>query len=98
MKNQSISKNIDWICVLIYSALVILGWLNIYSSSLSSLDGTYEKQLVFIVLTIPLILIIMAIDGKTYEKYASVFFILTIFSLLGLFVVGCCCGGGGGCC
>lgn len=88
MKNQSISKNIDWICVLIYSALVILGWLNIYSSSLSSLDGTYEKQLVFIVLTIPLILIIMAIDGKTYEKYASVFFILTLISLLGLFAFG----------
>ena len=88
MKNQSITKNIDWICVMIYSALVILGWLNIYSSSLSSLEGTYEKQLIFIVLTIPLILIIMAIDGKTYEKYASVFFILTIFSLLGLFVFG----------
>lgn len=88
MKNQSITKNIDWICVLIYSTLVILGWLNIYSSSLSSLEGTYEKQLIFIVLTIPLIFIIMAIDGKTYEKYASVFFILTLISLLGLFVFG----------
>jgi rod shape determining protein RodA len=88
MKNQSITKNIDWICVLIYSTLVIMGWLNIYSSSLSSLEGTFEKQLIFIVLTIPLIFIILAIDGKTYEKYASVFYILTLISLLGLFVFG----------
>ncbi|MDQ5930547.1 MAG: rod shape determining protein RodA [Bacteroidota bacterium] len=88
MKNQSITKNIDWICVLIYSILVIMGWLNIYSSSLSSLEGTFEKQLIFIVLTIPLIFIILAIDGKTYEKYASVFYILTLISLLGLFVFG----------
>ncbi len=88
MKNQSISKNLDWICVLIYSTLVIMGWLNIYSSSLSSIEGTYEKQLIFILLTIPLIFIIMAIDGKTYEKYATVFFGLTILSLLGLFIFG----------
>jgi hypothetical protein len=36
MKNQSIANNIDWISIIIYALLVILGWLNIYSSSLSS--------------------------------------------------------------
>ena len=34
MKNQSVRNNMDWIIVTIYSALVILGWFNIYSSSL----------------------------------------------------------------
>jgi rod shape determining protein RodA len=66
MKNQSIKKNLDWTCILIYSALVIMGWLNIYSS-LSSIEDTYQKQFLFILLTIPLIFI-MAIDGKFYEK------------------------------
>ena len=33
MKNQSVRSNIDWIIVTIYIVLVIMGWLNIYSSS-----------------------------------------------------------------
>lgn len=88
MKNQSISNNIDWICVIIYSLLVLMGWLNIYSSSLSSFEGTYEKQLFFIVLTIPLIFIVLSVDGKFYEKYASIIFGISLLSLAGLFVAG----------
>jgi rod shape determining protein RodA len=88
MKNQSITNNIDWICVVIYSLLVLMGWLNIYSSSLSSLEGTFEKQLVFIFLTIPLIFIVLSLDGKFYEKYASIIFAISLISLAGLFVAG----------
>ena len=88
MKNQSVKKNIDWICVIIYSALVILGWLNIYSSSLSSIEDTYQKQMIFIALTIPLIFIIVAVDGKFYEKYASIIFGVSLLSLAGLFLFG----------
>jgi rod shape determining protein RodA len=88
MKNQSVKKNIDWICVIIYISLVILGWLNIYSSSLSSMEGTSDKQLMFIVLTIPLIFILLYVDGKFYEKYASVIYVIGLLSLAGLFVFG----------
>lgn len=88
MKNQSISNNIDWICVIIYCLLVLMGWLNIYSSSLSSLEGTFEKQLIFIVLTVPLIFIVLSVDGKFYEKYSSIIFIISLLSLAGLFVAG----------
>ncbi|SEF44119.1 rod shape-determining protein RodA [Flavobacterium urumqiense] len=88
MKNQSIKNNLDWTCVIIYIALVIMGWLNIYSSSLSSMEGTSEKQLIFIVLTIPLIFIILSVDGKFYEKYASIIFGISLLSLAGLFVFG----------
>ena len=65
-----------------------MGWLNIYSSSLSSIEGTYQKQFVFILLTIPLIFIILAIDGKFYEKYASIIFVVSLLSLAGLFLFG----------
>jgi rod shape determining protein RodA len=88
MKNQSIKKNLDWTCVIIYTLLVIMGWLNIYSSSLSSIEDTYQKQLIFILLTIPLIFIILAIDGKFYEKYASIIFFISLLSLAGLFIFG----------
>jgi rod shape determining protein RodA len=65
-----------------------MGWLNIYSSSLSSLEDTYQKQFVFILLTIPLIFIILAVDGKFYEKYASIIFVVSLLSLAGLFLFG----------
>jgi rod shape determining protein RodA len=88
MKNQSVTNNIDWICIIIYAALVIMGWLNIYSSSLSSMDGTSDKQLIFIILTIPLIFIVLSVDGKFYEKYASIIFGISLLSLVGLFLFG----------
>jgi len=88
MKNQSITNNLDWISISIYITLVIMGWLNIYSSSLTTMEGTYEKQLVFIALTIPLIFIIISIDGKFYEKYASIIFGISLLSLVGLFAFG----------
>jgi len=88
MKNQSVKKNIDWICVIIYSVLVIMGWLNIYSSSLSSPEDTFQKQLIFIALTIPLIFTLVSVDAKFYEKYASVIYVIGLLSLAGLFVFG----------
>jgi rod shape determining protein RodA len=88
MKNQRLTNNIDWVCIAIYIALVLMGWLNIYSSSLSSTDGTAEKQFIFIVLTIPLIFILLYVDGKFYEKYASIIYGISLLSLVGLFAFG----------
>ena len=97
MKNQSVTNNLDWISIAIYITLVILGWLNIYSSSLSSVaqetsifDFTqiYGKQFMFIILTIPLILVVMSVEVKFYEKFSSVIYVIGLLSLAGLFVFG----------
>lgn len=97
MKNQNVTSNIDWISVIIYIALVTMGWLNIYSSSLSSnvdsnaiIDFTqiYGKQFLFIIFTIPLIFIILMVDAKFYEKFSIVIFIVSLVTLLGLFAFG----------
>ena len=97
MKNQSVTSNLDWVSVAIYIILVILGWLNIYSSSLSSsvedasiidFSQIYGKQLLFIFFTIPMIFIILSVDGKFYEKYSSVIFGISLVLLAGLFIAG----------
>ncbi|MGV3460382.1 MAG: rod shape-determining protein RodA [Flavobacterium sp.] len=95
MKNQSVSGNIDWICILLYAVLVIMGWMTIYSASLpetqtSLFDMTqiYGKQIFFIVLSIPLIFVVLTVDAKIYEKYALIFYGLSILLLAGLFVFG----------
>lgn len=95
MKNQSVRDNLDWITVLIYTILVLLGWFNIYSSSLSE-DSTsildisqfYGKQLVNIFLAVPLIIVILSVDGKFYEKFSSIIFGISLLLLAGLFVFG----------
>ncbi len=95
MKNQSVTSNIDWITILLFITLVIMGWLNIYSASLPleqtsifDISQIYGKQILFICLTIPLILVVLTVDAKIYEKYAFVFYIVGLVSLLGLFVFG----------
>lgn len=97
MKNQSVTNNLDWISVVIYIILVILGWLNIYSSSLSSIEEEtsifdfsqiYGKQFLFILFSIPIIFVVLSIDAKFYEKYSSIIFAIALVSLAGLFVFG----------
>ncbi|MEZ0006016.1 rod shape determining protein RodA [Flavobacterium sp. 28YEA47A] len=95
MKNQSVTSNIDWITILLFITLVIMGWLNIYSASLPleqtsifDISQIYGKQILFICLTIPLVLVVLTVDAKIYEKYAFVFYIIGLVSLLGLFVFG----------
>lgn len=97
MKNQNVTSNIDWISVVIYIALVTMGWLNIYSSSLSgTVDSNsiidfsqiYGKQFLFILFTIPLIFVILMLDAKFYEKFSIIIFLISLLTLLGLFVFG----------
>jgi rod shape determining protein RodA len=95
MKNQRTTTNMDWMVVTLYITLVIMGWLNIYSASLPltetsifDLSQIYGKQLLFIILSIPLIIVILSIDGKFYEKFATAIFIAALLSLAGLFVFG----------
>jgi rod shape determining protein RodA len=88
MSQKDTTNRIDWICFSIYVTLVIMGWLNIYSSSLSSTENTYEKQLIFIILTVPLLFVVLTVEAKIFEKYAVIFFIIAILSLIGLFAFG----------
>ncbi|HUH25327.1 MAG TPA: rod shape-determining protein RodA, partial [Flavobacterium sp.] len=95
LENQSVLANIDWLSIFLYTALVIFGWMNIYSASLPleatsifDLSQTYGKQMLFMMISIPVIIVILSVDAKMYEKYAIIYYILGIVLLLGLFVFG----------
>jgi len=95
MKNQKVTNNIDWISILLYSVLVILGWMTIYSASLPEQETSifdigqiYGKQILFIILSIPLIIVVLTVDAKIYDKYAFIFYGLALVLLMGLFVFG----------
>jgi len=87
--------NFDWISIALFLLLVVFGWLNIISASHngeinSYFDMTqpYGKQSVFILFTLALIVIILALDAKFYERFASIIYVVSILSLLGLFIFG----------
>ena len=76
-------------------ALVGIGWVNIYSASLNDsatdfwdFDQIYTKQLVWIMLSVVLVVFILALEAKFYERFSSVIYIVSLVSLLGLFLFG----------
>lgn len=95
MKTISVQKNLDWISILLYALLVIAGWFNIYSASLPlettsimDLNQIYGRQLMFIFLSIPFIILVLSIDAKFYEKYAIIFYVLGLLAIIGLYFFG----------
>lgn len=95
MKNQSVTNNIDWITILLYTMLVLIGWMTIYSASLPKettsifdIGQIYGKQILFIIFSIPLIMVLLTLDAKIYDKYALVFYGIGLVLLAGLFVAG----------
>ena len=94
MERKNIFK-IDWILVLVYFFLVCFGLANIVSSSISGDDfslfdfGTlYGKQLIFILLSLLLIVLTLTIEVKFYERFSSIFYLICLFFLFGLFLFG----------
>lgn len=86
----------DWITILLFLLLVGFGWANIYSASLGGdaattffdLNQVYGKQMLWILLSIFLIVILLSIEAKFYQRFSSVIYIASLLSLLGLFVFG----------
>lgn len=85
----------DWITIIIFFLLVGFGWLNILSASHTgetidylNFSEPYGKQLIFIFLTFGLIVVILSIDAKFYERFSSVIYLISMLSLVGLFVFG----------
>jgi rod shape determining protein RodA len=94
-KRENFWANIDWLTVLLYAALVVYGWLSIYSASESSQSGTilnfsqrYGKQLLWIAMAVFLAFVILIIDAKFFSSFAYVIYFLVILSLIGVLLFG----------
>lgn len=94
-ERSNIFFGVDWILVLLYVLLVGFGWMNIYAASFTEENNAifdfstkYGKQILWIILSIPIIIFILFINGKFYERFSSIFYLVSLLSLLGLFVFG----------
>lgn len=93
-QKDNILVRIDWLMILLYFLLVGIGWMSIYSAaynddpSVSVLDLPYGRQQIFIGFSIALVVLLMALEAKFYERFASIIYMVSLLSLIGLFAFG----------
>ncbi len=97
MNNQQRSPffNVDWIIVLIFLSLCIIGWFNIHAAvynpekpSIFNLDTNYGKQLIFIISALILGMVILLMDSKFFNTFAPIFYGITLMLLVLVLIVG----------
>ena len=94
-EKNNIFLNIDWLLVILYFILVGFGWMNIYAASSTEtsqevfdFSTRYGKQLIWIALSMPIIIFILFFNAKFYEQYSSILYLISLASLIGLFLFG----------
>ena len=95
LRDNSRNFKFDWIIIVLFLLLVGFGWINIMSASHEGavesyfdISQLYGKQLVFIGLTFVLIILILSIEAKFYERFASLIYVVALIALAGLFIFG----------
>lgn len=89
-ERKSIFSNVDPYLFFPYLLLILIGGLNLYSTtSTETLDFTsYEKQFVWIGLSLVLALFTMAVDVKFFESFAYIIYGVFVLMLLSVLVFG----------
>ncbi len=93
-RNKIIGK-IDWVTVLIYLALVIIGWFSIFSAkydemhpSIFDLSQVYGKQLIWIGASLLIGFVILLIDAKFFNAFSMWIYVIVLASLFMVLVYG----------
>ncbi len=88
-------SNVDWITILIYLALAIIGWVNIYSSKYNvekpfdlSFSTEYGKQLIFIITGLIIGFVILLFDAKFFSVFAPIIYGVTMVLLILVLLIG----------
>lgn len=94
-RKDNILKGVDWVLILFYLTFIFIGWITIYAATYSDTEydifdfsTKYGKQFIWILLSFVLIIIVLAIDKKFYERFSGIFYVISILSLIGLFIFG----------
>jgi len=93
--NKSFFSNIDWTLVCIYGLMLFFGWINIFAANygegnqnLISMSFEPGKQLFWIISSVFWIVLILILDGKFYISFSFPIYIIIIFMLFGVLIIG----------
>lgn len=94
-RNPTISKGVDWVMIWLYTALVAIGIMSIFSvtyregenvlDAFLKLKTDYGKQLLFFVISVIVGLFILLTDSKFFTATANIWYAVGIFMLLLVF-------------
>lgn len=86
------SFDFDWISILLYTLLVMGGWLAIFAVSSSSTlpfwETNHGKQLIWIVISLVVAIIILSLDNRFLEAISYIFYGFSILLLISVFIIG----------
>ena len=92
---SKIIGRIDWVTMLIYFALVLIGWFSIFSAKYNELHPSifdfsmeYGKQLIWIGAALLIGFIILLIDAKFFNAFSLWIYIIVLSSLVMVLVYG----------
>ena len=93
--SKTLIYRFDWVIILCYLFLVSFGLINIYSSTytseiidLFSLKNLTGKQILFLIISILSGVFVSAIRTRFFQQFSYLIYIVSILSLIGLFVFG----------
>ena len=93
--NKNIFFRLDWLSIILYLLLVSFGLVNIYSSDFSNKiilfwdpDYLVGKQFWIFIACLIILPLILAVKSNFFEHLTYIFYGISIFSLLGLFIFG----------
>ena len=94
-RSNNLLANIDWVSILLYLLLVLIGWLNIYAavydenhSSIFDISQKYGKQLVWIGAAFVLAFLVLLTDSKFFTTFSMVIYGIMIFLLIAVLFLG----------
>ncbi len=94
-KRNNILLNLDWIIIIVYVTLLIIGCLNIFSVTRSEtvIDfwdtaNRHVKQLIWIAVSVAVILVILLVQSKIIQWLSYPFYVLSIIFLLSVLIFG----------
>ena len=94
-RSNNLLANIDWVSILLYLLLVLIGWLNIYAavydenhSSIFDISQKYGKQLIWIGAAFVLAFLVLLTDIKFFTTFSMVIYGIMIFLLIAVLFLG----------
>ena len=94
-RSNNLLANIDWVSILLYLLLVLIGWINIYAavydenhSSILDISQKYGKQLIWIGAAFVLAFLVLLTDSKFFTTFSMVIYGIMIFLLIAVLFLG----------
>ena len=95
MNKRNTFANIDWISILLYAVLVLIGWVNIYAAvynennqSIFDLSQNYGKQLLWIVISSLIGIAILIIDSRFFSIFSYAIYGAIMLLLVSVLFIG----------